>query len=185
MMEFSRRSRHHRRRIFFGVGPQSNTCSASSGKSKALAHPASMKTGVTRESSRNVGWDAVDVMASWRALARPERGCRGRLNRVVLMTRCWCQGCERDLAYRRWQESPAHHRESATYAVNHRAGKAGVIRLSLWLPPHALLFACGPWVSVDARPSLRPLHSRGTCFRHQLGRDPPRDREGVSRCWES
>jgi hypothetical protein len=63
MMEFSRRSRPHRRRIFFGVGPQSNTCSASSGKSKALAHPASMKTGVTRESSRNVVWDAVDVMA--------------------------------------------------------------------------------------------------------------------------
>src|SRR5260370_28926324 len=38
--------------------------------------------------------------------------------------------------------------------------------------------------AVGTRHSLRPLHARGTCFRHQLGRDPPRDCEGVSRLFE-
>jgi hypothetical protein len=40
---------------------------------------------------------------------------------------------------------------------NHRAGKAGCSRLSLWFLPRAFLFARGPRVSVDTRPSLRPL----------------------------
>jgi hypothetical protein len=43
---------------------------------------------------------------------------------------------------------------------NHRAGKAGCFRLSLWFLPRAFLSARGPRVSVDTRPSLRPLGIR-------------------------
>jgi hypothetical protein len=45
---------------------------------------------------------------------------------------------------------------------NHRAGKAGCFRLSLWFLPRAFLSARGPRVSVDTRPSLRPLDFGGS-----------------------
>jgi hypothetical protein len=50
--------------------------------------------------------------------------------------------------------SPGRARSKSS---NHRAGKAGCSRLSLWFLPRAFLFARGPRVSVDTRPSLHPL----------------------------
>jgi hypothetical protein len=58
----------------------------------------------------------------------------------------------------------------------HRAGKAGCFRLSLWFLPRAFLFARGPRVSVDTRPSLHPLAIRRVLFPAKLGRHWPRER---------
>jgi hypothetical protein len=52
---------------------------------------------------------------------------------------------------------PGSPRRARSTPSNHRAGKAGCSRLSLWFLPRAFLSARGPRVSVDTRPSLRPL----------------------------
>ncbi len=80
---------------------------------------------------------------------------------------------------RRGQESRSPGRARSSRS-NHRAGKAGAIRLSLWFLPRALLHARGPRVSVDARPSLLPLLSRGANADAKPGRDTPR--EGLVVC---
>jgi hypothetical protein len=55
----------------------------------------------------------------------------------------------------------------------------GVFRLNLWSLPRAFFIARGPWVSVDTRPSLRPLISEGARRTKNSGAA----RRGNAHCW--
>ncbi len=79
---------------------------------------------------------------------------------------------------RRGQQSPVP--EESTYKPSNRcAGKAGIVRLSLWFLPRALLHARGPRVSADTRPSLRPLFKEGHRTIITRARNVPRDRDDM------
>jgi hypothetical protein len=147
---------------------------APSGKSAADFRTSRLdKRGVSR-SSRHAGWDAMDVAArsgvstfaderaatdgeivwSWPPGAEAQRNARKR----VVAT----QGQE-SRSLRRARISVKTIAQGRP-VVGHTCGSA------------VCFFAArGPWVSVDTRPSLRPLAIRGQCFRKARARHAPRE----------
>jgi hypothetical protein len=61
-------------------------------------------------------------------------------------------------------KKPGAPRRAQSKPLDHRAGKAGSTRLSLWFLPRAFPVARGPRVPAGTRPSLHPLTSGGSCL---------------------